>query len=452
MFKKRLTHSIITHLMIAAAFLLVAMAPGSHAAVPDGINYQAYLTNADGSPVDASVSITFAAYNVDLGGVPLWNQTQPVIVEQGLFTVQLGNPANPFPAGLFDGPVYIGMFVAGEELLPRRPLTTTAYSFKANDADTVDGADAADLDQSGEVAALQGAVSSVESDVSATQSAVANNDGRITALEGSAGDITGVAAGAGLTGGGAAGNVSLGVAPGGIVGGMLAPGSVSTTTLANAAVNSAKIQDGSVTGTDIADGTIQPTDVNPVATFDFNGIDVGAAGFEVNSGLDIIIRDDFNGFRWYSADGVTQFGSITARQDDFAMRDAVRARDVFRSNANGVGFAGASPVAGYAATMPSLNVTGQAALGLERVTANYPLNVSVAQCHAHGNLPCFWGAAIVSCPSGKRVLGGGSNGTTPRFGAIGQSFPNSDTSWACASSYDLENQTDTCYAICANIE
>ena len=96
------------------------------AAVPDGINYQAYLTDSTGAPIDTDVSNTFAAYTVDVGGVPLWSQTELVSVDTGLFSVVLGNPANPFPPGMFDTPVYIGLFVAGEEMLPRRALRSAA--------------------------------------------------------------------------------------------------------------------------------------------------------------------------------------------------------------------------------------------------------------------------------------------------------------------------------------
>ena len=442
--------------LIALTAITVAMwaisVPTSVAAVPDGIDYQAYLTNADGSPVDSSVTIAFGLYNVDIGGVPLWSDSQSVMVEQGLFSVVLGNPVNPFPAGLFDGPVYLGMFVAGEEVLPRRPFTSSAYSFKANDADTVDGVDAGDLDQSGDVAGLQADIGGVETDVVTLQGNVNNNDARITALESTAGDITGVAAGAGLTGGGAAGNVSVSVATGGISGAMLAPGSVTNTAIATSAVTSAKIADGSVTSADIADGTISPADINPLSTFDINGIDVGQGGLEINSGLDIIIRDDFNGLRWYSGDGLTQFAAITAREADVAMRDVTRNRDVYRSNANGVGFAGAAPVVGYAATIPSLNVTGTTNIGLERVAGTYIMDVEVAACDSHGNLPCWYGSTTVSCPVGKRVLGGGTTGVTPRYGAMGQSYPSSVSSWTCSTSYDIADSTRTCYAICARVE
>ena len=136
----------------ASSTLLLIMLVGlaatpASAVVPDGIDYQGYLATPTGTPIDGVVNITFAAYNVDIGGVPLWNDTLAVDVDQGLFSVTLANPVNPFPPGLFDGQVWIGLFVAGETLLPRRPLNSTAYSFKAADADTLTGATASDLDE-----------------------------------------------------------------------------------------------------------------------------------------------------------------------------------------------------------------------------------------------------------------------------------------------------------------
>ena len=72
--------------VIATLSFLAALALPAAAAVPDGINYQGYLTNADGTPVDASVSITFNVYNVDIGGEPLWSDTGLVIGDRGLFS------------------------------------------------------------------------------------------------------------------------------------------------------------------------------------------------------------------------------------------------------------------------------------------------------------------------------------------------------------------------------
>ncbi|MFK7888133.1 MAG: hypothetical protein AB8G16_14835 [Gammaproteobacteria bacterium] len=424
------------------ATTILALSPLAHAAVPDGINYQAYLTSADGSPVDALTTVTFAVYNVDVGGVPLWNQTESINVDQGLFTVTLGNPVNPFPAGLFDGPVYIGLFVAGEELLPRRAFSSNAYAFKASDADTLDGVDAADLDQSEAVTSLQGDINSTQSDISSVQSDVASNDARISSLEVSGGDITAVGAGAGLTGGGAAGNVSLAIASNAVTSGMIADGNVTASDLAAGAVTSATV----------ADGSLAPADLDSNADYQLGGVEVGSDGFEINSLLDIKINDDINGLRWNSTDGNTPHGNIVVSSTSMSMAHVAGGTQIFSANSNGLGLGGSNPVAGYAVTVPTMRVTNSIDLGLEYVATNYVTNVSIPQCHAHGNLPCFYGVASVSCPAGKKAIGGGSSGGVPRYGAIGYSQPVGNTGWGCSASYDLEGSIRVCTVICANIE
>jgi hypothetical protein len=97
-------------------------------------------------------------------------------------------------------------------------------------------------------------------------------------------------------------------------------------------------------------------------------------------------------------------------------------------------------------------VTGTTNIGLERVAGSYIMDVEVAACDSHGNLPCWYGSTTVSCPVGKRVLGGGTTGVTPRYGAMGQSYPSSVSSWTCSTSYDIADSTRTCYAICARVE
>lgn len=462
-----------TKLVLLALFTATAIGTMQFvgAAVPDGLNYQAYLTNNDGTAVDADVSVTFAAYNVAVGGVPLWSQTQTVTVDQGLFSITLGDPINPFPPGLFDDAVYIGLFVAGEELLPRRPLTTAAYSFKASDANTLEGATAASLDQSSEVSALEGDISTIEGGLTAI-------DGRVTTLEAIGADITGVGAGAGLTGGGASGNVTVSVAPGGINatmigansvgGGAIIDGSVTAADIATNAVGAAEIQPNavgaselatnSVTSIDIANGTIGPADIDAGAAFTFGGITSNLGPVDLNGALtidstaDIRIYDNFNGFRWYDNDETTQFAALEINESSVSFRDYNQGRYLIYSNSNGVGINTTSTSAAYGVTVPSLNVLGDTNVGYERVSAIYALDSMSASCHSHGNLPCYYGSISVFCPAGKQVLGGGSTGTSGLFGSVSRSGPSGTTGWQCAASYDLANVSRTCYAMCARLE
>ncbi|MFK8032402.1 MAG: hypothetical protein AB8G18_19435 [Gammaproteobacteria bacterium] len=443
--------SFLTCLLLAAATFAGA-APVALAAVPDGINYQGYLTDSDGSPVDTTVTIAFGLYNTELGGVPLWNDSTSVNVDQGLFSLTLGNPVNPIPAGLFDGPVFLGLFVAGEELLPRRPFSSNAYSFKAQDADTVDGVDAAALDQSSEVTTLQSSLSSVSSDVSSVQATAVSNEARIDTLETAGGDITGVTAGAGLTGGGAAGSVSIAIASGGIDNSMLAPASVTGATISPGAVSAISIQDNTVGTADIQDGAVLPNDLNELSSYTIGGLDLGGSGLEINSDNDIRIVDNFNRIRWLQNDGLTELAYISVRDVEVSMRDASRERDIFISNVNGVGIAGAPPAPAYDVAMNSLSVNGALQMGYERVTATYIMDIEVPSCASHGGDPCWFGSGVVSCPVGKKVVGGGPVGIAPRYGAVGRSYPNSESSWLCSTSYDLADASQVCYAICANIQ
>ena len=133
------------------ASLLMLCTPAS-SAVPASLSYQAYLTDASGVAVDADTMISFAIYNVETDGAPLWFDSLLVPVTQGLMSVTLGSPTNPFPPGLFEAPLFIGITIDGDvELAPRRPLTTAGFSFRADDATTLQGQGPAAFDQSDHV-------------------------------------------------------------------------------------------------------------------------------------------------------------------------------------------------------------------------------------------------------------------------------------------------------------
>ena len=116
----------------------------AHAAVPQKVSYQGYLTDSGGNPVNGPVSIVFYIYNVNAGGAALWSETQSVAVNNGIYSVILGSVT---PINLqFNEQYYLGVKVGADaEMTPRQALTSTPYSIraeKANDADTVDGSHA----------------------------------------------------------------------------------------------------------------------------------------------------------------------------------------------------------------------------------------------------------------------------------------------------------------------
>ena len=147
--------------------------PGSHAlsALPDLVNFQGLLTDpGTGNPVpDATYSVRFSIWSLASGGTEEWAETQNVTTVGGLFSVALGDgtcvTGCPLSDVTFDGSerwleVKVG---ADPAMTPRLPFLSVPYAFHAEtadsansadfatDADTVDGAHAAALEESGEI-------------------------------------------------------------------------------------------------------------------------------------------------------------------------------------------------------------------------------------------------------------------------------------------------------------
>ncbi len=116
-------------------FLFLTIVPyPSHAAIPPTINYQGYLTDAAGVPVNGTVQMVFSIYNVAVGGSALWTQTQSVAVAKGVYNVTLGGAT--LIALPFDVQYYLGVAVGADpEMTPRQALTSVAYAFRAKTAD-----------------------------------------------------------------------------------------------------------------------------------------------------------------------------------------------------------------------------------------------------------------------------------------------------------------------------
>lgn len=116
---------------LALVALVLALPTMGSAQIPKTLSYQGVLTQANGTPVpDGNVTLTFRLYGGPTGGSPLWEETQTVAVQKGVFTALLGAVnALSLP---FDKPYHLGLSVAGgDELTPRTGLTSSPYAFTA---------------------------------------------------------------------------------------------------------------------------------------------------------------------------------------------------------------------------------------------------------------------------------------------------------------------------------
>ena len=112
--------------------LAAALCCGSvRAAVPHQINYQGYLTNPGGTPVNTSVSMTFKLWDQLTNGNVLHTETQSVTVTNGVFNVVLGTAATL--NAQFDIPYFLGVTVAPDvvEMAPRQAVVASPYAIRS---------------------------------------------------------------------------------------------------------------------------------------------------------------------------------------------------------------------------------------------------------------------------------------------------------------------------------
>jgi hypothetical protein len=102
------------------------------AAIPTTIQYQGFLTDDTGVPVDGTVDIISSLYLNAVGGDEEWSESHSsVTVNNGIFSIELGSN-NPFPANFFDEPLYLGIKVGTDPYMtPRLKLTASPYAMSA---------------------------------------------------------------------------------------------------------------------------------------------------------------------------------------------------------------------------------------------------------------------------------------------------------------------------------
>ena len=126
-----------TLILLLSAFILVSSSLAL-ADVPTAMQFQGFLTDAEGKPLNGVLSVTFTLYGSADGADSVWTQVQDVALEEGTFTVILGGSENPLDTGVFTGdqPLWLGVTVGGgEELTPRSPISSVPYATHAAVAD-----------------------------------------------------------------------------------------------------------------------------------------------------------------------------------------------------------------------------------------------------------------------------------------------------------------------------
>jgi len=123
-------------LLIAFLIPLLVIISSAYGEIPEKINYQGYLTDPHGTSIDDTATLTFSIYPDTTDETPLWTETQSVTVTDGIFSVNLGDVTTlNLP---FDTTYYLGITIGSDsEMIPRQPLTSVAYAFRAKKADTV---------------------------------------------------------------------------------------------------------------------------------------------------------------------------------------------------------------------------------------------------------------------------------------------------------------------------
>jgi len=113
---------------------------------PALLNYQGFLTDAGGNPVDGEWQMTFRIYDSSEGAQAFFEQSESVMPDVGVFSVLLGaEPDNALPVGPFDdGEAWIGVWVAGIdgeiELKPRQRVVSHPYALFSGHATECDQA------------------------------------------------------------------------------------------------------------------------------------------------------------------------------------------------------------------------------------------------------------------------------------------------------------------------
>ena len=141
-------NSIKKNLTQALLWLMLGLVPQlAWAEVPNVINYQGYLTDSSGTPLEGTVNVTLKFWDALTGGNTIGSPKSytNVNVNNGVFSQNVD-----VSDITFDNPVFIETTVNGETLAPRQLVTSVPFAYrakKAADADKLGGLDSSDIEK-----------------------------------------------------------------------------------------------------------------------------------------------------------------------------------------------------------------------------------------------------------------------------------------------------------------
>ena len=146
--KKQILSLVVLFLFAALALSGTAFARSlAQNGAPALVNFQGFLTDGGGIPIDGPVDLRFGIYAAASGGAAVWEETHNgVTVSAGYYTVALGG-TTPLDATVFsDTARYLQVSVdtgGGFVDLPRQQVTSVPYALQAEEAKTAASANTA---------------------------------------------------------------------------------------------------------------------------------------------------------------------------------------------------------------------------------------------------------------------------------------------------------------------
>lgn len=134
--------TLLTMLVLFGAFLFIQNASAGQLSAPNTItsstttiSYQGRLADSNSNPITTNVAMQFHLYSSNIGGAPLWSETQAAVpVENGLFHVLLGS-VNPVQISTLasNSTLWLGITVgADSEMTPREQIASAPYAMMAS--------------------------------------------------------------------------------------------------------------------------------------------------------------------------------------------------------------------------------------------------------------------------------------------------------------------------------